>query len=96
MGDRQLLIDILEALIEDATRQAGLLEAAVRENDAARSARIARSASRACANVGANAAAETFRQIGRHAASREFEACRAILPGARTEIERLRDEASRL
>jgi HPt (histidine-containing phosphotransfer) domain-containing protein len=96
MDDRQLMIEILQALIEDASRQTGMLETAVLDQDAPRSARIARYASRACANVGATAAAEAFGRLGRHAASREFAACRSTLAAARAEIERLRVEAARI
>jgi HPt (histidine-containing phosphotransfer) domain-containing protein len=94
MNDRQLMSEILHALIEDASRHAGLLETAVRESDAVRSVRIARQASRVCGNVGAVAAADTFRQIERHAGQREFESCRSVLAAARGEIERLRGAAS--
>jgi HPt (histidine-containing phosphotransfer) domain-containing protein len=90
MNDRQLMGEILQALIEDASRHAGLLEAAVADVDAARSARIARQASRACGNIGAVAVAAAFRRIERHAAQREFAACRSGLTAARAEIERLR------
>jgi HPt (histidine-containing phosphotransfer) domain-containing protein len=93
MNDRQLMGEILQALIEDASRHAGMLEAAVGDVDAARSARIARQASRACGNIGAVAAAAAFRRIERHAAQREFEACRSALAAARAEIERLRTAA---
>jgi HPt (histidine-containing phosphotransfer) domain-containing protein len=68
MNDRQLMGEILQALIEDASRHAGLLEAAVADVDAARSARVARQASRACGNIGAVAVAAAFRRIERHAA----------------------------
>lgn len=96
MNDRQLMTEILDALIEDASRHAGLLETAVRDGDAARSARIARRASRACANVGAVAASETFRQIERHAGQHEFDSCRSVLAAARSEIERLRGAAQQM
>jgi HPt (histidine-containing phosphotransfer) domain-containing protein len=96
MDDRPLMCEILQALIEDTSRHTGMLERAIQDNDGPRSARIARYASRACADVGANAAAETFRRIGRHAASREFDACRTTLPAARVELERLRMETARL
>jgi HPt (histidine-containing phosphotransfer) domain-containing protein len=96
MNDRQLMSEILQALIEDASRHAGMLETAVRDGDAARSARIARHASRACGNIGAIAAAATFRQIERHAGQRELDACRPVLAAARAEIERLRGAASQM
>ena len=90
MNDRQLMGEILQALIEDASRHAALLEAVIGDGDAARSARIARQASRACANIGAAAASTAFGRIERHAAQRELEACRPGLAAARAEIERLR------
>jgi HPt (histidine-containing phosphotransfer) domain-containing protein len=88
--------EILQALIEDAGRHAGLLEAAVREGDATRSVRIARHAARACGNIGAHAAAEAFRQIERHAGQRQLDSCRSVLAAARAEIERLRGAASQM
>jgi HPt (histidine-containing phosphotransfer) domain-containing protein len=90
MDDRGLMREILNALIEDAVRHAGMLESAARDRDGARSVKIARLASRACANVGANAAADAFREIERRGASRP------LLAAARSEIEHLRAEAGRI
>jgi HPt (histidine-containing phosphotransfer) domain-containing protein len=96
MNDRTLMRDILDALVMDAGRHAALLEAAARECDFAPALRFARAASRACANIGANAAAGAFREVERHAARRASDGWRPLLDGVRTEIERLRATAERL
>jgi len=96
LDDRQLMSEILSALIDDATHHAAMLEAAVKNGDSQRTARVARHAARACANVGADAAAEAFRAVERHAGTREFEACRSSIAAVRAGIERLREEASRV
>jgi hypothetical protein len=96
MNDRALMREILDALIVDAGRHATLLETAMRECDLAPVSRFARSASRACANVGANAAAEAFREVERYAARRPSHGWRPLLDDVRVQIGRLREEASRL
>jgi len=96
MNDRALMSEILAALLEDAGRQATLFETAAREGDLAPAAKFARSASRACANVGADAAAEAFRDLERHAGRREAHGWRPLLTAVRTEIQRLRVEAARV
>ncbi len=96
MNDRTLMREILDALIADARQHVTRLETAARERDSARAARFARSASRACANIGANAAAEAFREVERDAARRSSQGWRPLLENVRAEIERLRVEASRL
>jgi HPt (histidine-containing phosphotransfer) domain-containing protein len=94
LGDPQLMTEILWALIDDATRHAGAIDAAARDHDTARTSRIARYAARACANVGAASAAEAFLHVERHAGRRDFGACRAALTQVRAAIERLREEAT--
>jgi HPt (histidine-containing phosphotransfer) domain-containing protein len=96
LDDRQLMGEILWALIDDASRHAGMLESTLKEANGQRSMRVARHAARACANLGANATAEAFQAVARHAGSREFDACRSSMAVVRAEIERLREEASRV
>jgi len=96
MNDRRLMKEILRALIEDASLHAGVLEAAARERDGARSAKVARAAWRACANIGATAAADSFREIERHVGRRDSPAGDRLLATVRAEIERLRVEAGGL
>ena len=83
--------DILSALIEDASRRVDALETAARRNDAARAAKIARAAASSCANVGAFAAAQSFRDLERHIARRPWP---PLLASVRAEIDRLRAEAA--
>jgi HPt (histidine-containing phosphotransfer) domain-containing protein len=96
LDDRQLMSEILWALIDDANRHAGAIESAIRERDPARAVRIARFAGRACANVGAGAAAESFRRVERLAASGAFDACRDRMAELRKAIDQLRKEAARI
>jgi HPt (histidine-containing phosphotransfer) domain-containing protein len=96
LGDRQLMIEILAALVDDANRQAGMIEAAARANDTARTMRTARCAARACLNLGANAAAGAFGAIERDAAAHDIAACRKKLPNLRVQIDRLRGEAAKI
>jgi HPt (histidine-containing phosphotransfer) domain-containing protein len=96
LDDRQLMSEIVWALVDDASRHAAEIEAAAHDLDAVRATRVARYAARSCTNVGAQAAAEAFRALERHAAVRDFTACRAALSRARNAIERLREEASQI
>jgi HPt (histidine-containing phosphotransfer) domain-containing protein len=96
MNDRTLMSEILNALIEDAGRHATRLEAAARDGDLAPAIKSARAASRACANVGANAAAAAFRDVERHATQRQTHGWHPLLAAVRAEIERLRGETAAL
>jgi len=96
LDNRELMREILWALIEDATRQAGLVECSIRDGDGQRSVKQTRNAARACSNVRANAAAAALSTINHSAASGQFEACRVSLEGLRREIERLKEEAEKL
>ena len=93
LGDRDLMREILSALIEDTSRKAALLAASVRERDKQKCARLARAAANACANVGAESAAEALREIERRTASARFSRCGETLVTLRREIDRLRKEA---
>jgi HPt (histidine-containing phosphotransfer) domain-containing protein len=96
LDDRQLMREILWALIDDTTRQAGLLEGSIRDRDGQRIVRLTRTAARACSNVGAIAAAAALNTIGHSAGLSQFDVCRSSLEVLRREIGRLRDEASAL
>jgi HPt (histidine-containing phosphotransfer) domain-containing protein len=89
LGDRQLMREIVWALIDDTSRHAALLESAIRSEERERIVRIARSAARACSNVGANAAAGALRAIEQHAHDAAFDECRSALAKLCSEIERL-------
>ena len=96
MNNANLMREILDALLADACRHAALLETAALQRDLGAASKFARSASRACANVGAYAAAEAFREGERHAARRTTHGWRPILDGVRAAIERLRVESQRV
>jgi len=77
-------------LIDDTTRQTGLMEVALRNREGQRLMRLARNSERACSNVGADAAAAALQTIGRCAALAQFEEARTALGTLREEIETLR------
>jgi HPt (histidine-containing phosphotransfer) domain-containing protein len=96
LDDRKLMSEIVWALIDDTSRQSALLDAAVRDLDAQRSIRLARSSTRACSNLGASAAAAALQSIGRGAALGDFALCHDSLLVLRAEIDRLRAKAASL
>ncbi len=93
LNDEELMREILASLIDDSSRQLVLLDAAIREHDADRTARLAHYSKGACANVGANVAAEALRSIELCAKGAEFAACSEPLAVFGREIEKLREEA---
>jgi HPt (histidine-containing phosphotransfer) domain-containing protein len=94
LEDPQLMRDILHALIDDTSRQIGLMELAIREEDAPRCARLAHYSKGACTNCGANAAAAALLEIERRASEREFGRCRESLLRLLAEVDRLRAAAA--
>jgi hypothetical protein len=96
LDDRQLMREILGALIDNTARQAGLVEASIYHREGQRILRLTRTAARACSDVGANAAAAALKAIGRNAALEQYEACRLSLEALRRELGKLREEATAL
>jgi HPt (histidine-containing phosphotransfer) domain-containing protein len=96
LDERRLMREILWALIDETSRQMPLLEAAIRDCDAQRSIRLARGSLRACANVGANAAAAALKTVLNSAAHGQFPQCSDAMGRLRSEIQRLRAETERL
>ena len=92
LDDDELMREILTALIDDTSRQLALLQSAVTEQDPQRTMRLAHYSKGACANVGANAAAQVLKQIEQDAARRDFQECSASLSSLALEIDRLRSE----
>lgn len=92
MDDEPLMREILDALVEDTSRQLHLLAAAVREGNAPNCKRLAHYSKGACANVGAGRAAELLRQMERHAAAGEFARCEVLLGRLSGELDLLRQE----
>jgi HPt (histidine-containing phosphotransfer) domain-containing protein len=90
LGDRQLMREIVWALIDDTSRHAALLESAIRLEERERIVRIARAAAWACSNVGANAAAAALRAVEQHGHNAGFDECGVALAKLCSEIERLR------
>ncbi len=93
LDDDDLMREILSALIDDTSRQIGLLEAAIRRRDAHATRRLAHYSKGACANVGAKAAAATLENIERTAARNDFKECGASLSRLAFQIDQLRSEA---
>jgi HPt (histidine-containing phosphotransfer) domain-containing protein len=91
--DEALMREVLEALVDDTRRQMLLLDAAIREQDATRCARLAHYSKGACANVGARSAAEILKQIESKAANREFPECRSALSRLAEEMDLIHSEA---
>ena len=77
--DDDLMREILSALIDDTSRQIGLLDGAIRRKDAQAARRLAHYSKGACANVGAKAAAAALENIERTALRHDFEECGASL-----------------
>ncbi len=92
MGDQELIRELLGALWNDTVAQIAKLAAAVQAADADQCARLAHYSKGACANVGANAAASTFRRIESDARAREFEKCSESLAALGDVMEQLRGE----
>jgi HPt (histidine-containing phosphotransfer) domain-containing protein len=93
LNDEDLMREVVGALIEDTSRQIGLIEAAILERNPERCKRLAHYCKGACANVGANAAAAVLRRMEREATSEAFDRCAASLSALAAELVRLRAEA---
>jgi len=96
LNDPELMREIVSALIDDTSRQMELLQAAISEKDSQKCMRLAHYSKGACANVGANSAANVCTLIERTASRGAFEECSSSLKGLAREIERLRAESERL
>ena len=92
LDDRELMQEVLSALLDDTSRQLLLMDAAIREHDHRQAMRLAHSCKGACANVGANAAAAVLRKLEQQAAHESFEECSATIAVLTQELEKLRAE----
>ncbi len=92
MDDEALMREILSALIDDTSRQIPLLDQAIREQNPQKCQRLAHYSKGACANVGANRAAELLKQIERNAAASQFRECGVSLGMLAQEVDLLRAE----
>jgi len=93
MDDRELMRELVGALVEDTSRQLELLEIALGEANAEICKRLAHYSKGACANIGAARAAELLKIIEQRAAEREFKECGFALARLTTEINLLRRKA---
>ena len=82
--------EVLDALIEDTTRQMVLLQAAIQEQDITRCVRLAHYSKGACANVGAQSVAGLLQFIESKAASQQFPECQTAFAQLAHEVDRLR------
>jgi HPt (histidine-containing phosphotransfer) domain-containing protein len=96
LDDDELMRDILDALIDDTSRQMKLLEIAIAAGDQQSCARLCHYSKGACANVGATTAADILRDMEFTARHADFEKCRASLTALAGEVEKLRVEAGSL
>lgn len=94
MDDPDLMREILSALIDDTSKQILLLETAIQEGDPVKCARLAHYCKGACANVGAESAADLLRHIEQRATGGDFHECSVSLAALADEIDRLRSEAA--
>ena len=92
LDDEELMREILAALIDDTSRQMVLLQSAIHEKDPQKTMRLAHYSKGACANVGANAAAQVLKRIEQDAARRAFQECTLSLSSLAAELDRLRTE----
>jgi len=96
LDDPKLMQEILLALIEDAGRQAGSIEAAFAAGDSQRAIKLARYSARACDQVGASRTAGVLRSIERAAAASDLASGTAAIASLAAELDRLRAETAQL
>jgi HPt (histidine-containing phosphotransfer) domain-containing protein len=96
MDDPELMREIMEALLADTSNQMGLLETAIRAQDSKQCIRLAHYSKGACANVGANRAADILKSIEHKAADGEFSNCVESLASLVREMDLLRSESATL
>jgi HPt (histidine-containing phosphotransfer) domain-containing protein len=96
LDDDELMREVLTALIDDTGRQLTLLDSAIRQHDAQNCVRLAHYSKGACANVGANRAAATLKQMEADAARGDFGLCAEALQALQIELDQLRHEAAAL
>ncbi len=96
LDDEELMREVLTTLIDDTGRQLTLLDSSIRQQDSLSTARLAHYCKGACANVGANRAAATLKQIEVDARRGDFDLCSAGLQTLVGELDELRHEAAEL
>ncbi len=94
LDDEELMREVLVTLIDDTGRQLTLLDSSIRQQDAQNTVRLAHYCKGACANVGANRAAATLKQLEQDARRGDFGMCSAGLQTLELELDQLRQEAA--
>ncbi len=84
--------DILCSLVDDTASNIELIASAIRMQDSQQCRRLAHYSKGACANVGAQAAADLLLRIEQQATGGRFAECEASLAALAQEVERLREE----
>ena len=87
--------EVLAALLDDTSRQMGLLDAAISEHDPKKTMRLAHYCKGACANLGANGAATVLQRLEQAASRGLFDECSTALATLARELEKLRLEVDR-
>ena len=90
LDDRDVMQELLVALLDDTAQRLRLMDVAIREHDPKLTMRLAHSCKGSCANIGANAIAATLKRMEQQAAREAFEECAATLAALDFELERLR------
>jgi HPt (histidine-containing phosphotransfer) domain-containing protein len=93
LNDRELMREVVGALVRDASSQVEDLSLAIERADAAECGRLAHGLSGACGNVGAFALAALFNAVEREAAAGGVSRCGRHLERLRAELDKLRRAA---
>ena len=96
LGDRELIRDILCALVDDTQRQLPLLAAAIAEQDSERCSQLAHYCKGACANVGACSASTLLGRIEVSARQQNFPECARSFTELLNSIEQLRQKVAEM
>ncbi|MCL4402619.1 MAG: Hpt domain-containing protein [Acidobacteria bacterium] len=90
LDDEELMREVVEALIDDTSRQLPALHRAIEEGNSGECMRLAHYSKGACANVGARSSAALLQHIERRAAQGRFEECATSLASLAEEMGKLR------
>ena len=93
MNDEELMREVVNALVSDASQQIENLRGAVGRSDAKECRRLAHALRGSCGNVGAVALAALSSTIEQQAVAGDLGACAASIEQMTGEVERLREQA---
>lgn len=94
LEDEDLMKEIVQALVDDASTQIRLLSDAFQRADAIECARLAHSARGACGNVGAVSLATIFSSVERQAKAGNLSRCAPEIQRLPQELELLRTQVA--